>query len=190
MPSPRIRTIRHLFLAVASCFALSGNLAFAQTQVTPPEDIPFQMFQSPDKPEYAAALKLMAHLYQDQEKTPGYWDPVNKKWLSYPMIAIYQIDLNKDKIPEIVAYPIEMEPEETGILCPDKVGCPYVVFEMNGNKIRQIALFASYRFSPDNSSHNGYTRLRAYTRTLRQDPNYYELFEYNSQKRTYEMLKR
>lgn len=178
-----MRYLRGPFLA-AVCLTALAAASGVQAQ---PKTLLFKPLQNPANPDYAAALKVMAPLYK--EKTPDFWDAKKGKWLAYPIIGIASVDLNKDGSPELIAMPIEMVPEQENVLCPVNVGCPHFVLQMNKDKIKTIGLIAANWVDTDTSSFGPYTRLRAYTKNLNVDPNYYELYQYDSSQKSYVMMK-
>lgn len=183
--SGHIMGIRPLFLLSAAGLALIFMTLPAGAQKT---SLAFTPSQNPANADYQAALQIMAPIFK--EKMPDFWDAKQEKWRAYPLIDIAKSDLNGDGNADIIAYPIELEPEYTNVLCPSRVGCPFFVAEITDGKIRTLGLFPAYRVDADNTrSSSGYIRLRAYTKTLNDDPNYYELYEYDAARKTYVMLK-
>lgn len=139
----------------------------------------FDVLENPENKNYAAALKLMQEdVYL--KKAPEYWDYDANTWRRYPLIAIGEADLNGDGVNEVIVNPVEKIPYEEGRICPPEIGCPIFVFNTNKqNKIKVLGAFNAFGVALDNSSYQGYRRLRAYTLNPEtSDPSFYELYQY------------
>lgn len=99
---------------------------------------------------YPIALKAMAPVYKDFSLD------------AEPLIGIGEIDLNGDKLPEIISFPIE-EYEQEGDYCPSVGLCPHYVLEVNEGGPSILAILFAYSVETGPAVVNGYRTLRART---------------------------
>ena len=79
-----------------------------------------------------------------------------------PTIGIGEFDLNGDKIPEVIAYPVE-DSAEAGIICTMDSVCPHFVFDVSGDAPVLLGKIPASSLDRGEDIKNGYWELQAYT---------------------------
>lgn len=115
----------------------------------------------------------------------GTYADKSKPVFTNPMIATAEFDLNGDKIPEIIARPIDTE-DDGDVFCGHDLLCPNYILSVNKNKISIITVIRAMRVDRGDSIKNGYWTLKAFTK--QDDPenfSHFELFSFDPKSGTY-----
>lgn len=124
------------------------------------------------EPTYQIVRKAMDKIYKGHELI----DPV-------PVIAVAEIDLNGDKLPEMISYPLESD-IQLGDYCKQDTLCPHYVTEVRGKEVKTIGIIHARFVSRGDNVENGYWTLRAYNRG-ELEPRYYDTYVYDKKKDSY-----
>lgn len=124
------------------------------------------------EPTYQIVRKAMDKVYKDHKLV----DPI-------PVIAISETDLNGDKIPEMISYPLESD-MQLGDYCKQDTLCPHYVTEVRGKEVKTIAIIPARFVSRGDDVVNGYWTLRAYNKG-ELDPKYFDTYVYDKKKDSY-----
>ncbi len=86
-----------------------------------------------------------------------------------PTIAIAEENLNKGKIPQIIAYPVE-DYDRAGLICTKDKNymCPHYILETRGKDTKTLAVIFAKSINLGAATHNGYHTLKI---TLRNEDN-------------------
>ncbi len=128
-------------------------------------------------PDYELIWEALTPLYKGTNRDKNNKDAIN------PIIGNAQIDLNGDKIPEIIAYHVESE-QEKGVFCNKNGLCPYYIFDTSGKKIRIVGIIYANAINRGDSIKNRYWTLKAYKNLP--DWDRYELYTFNPSHKKYE----
>jgi len=112
--------------------------------------------------------------------------PTYKGKLDYnprPLIGLVEIDLNGDKMPEIISYPLE-EDEETGKFCNLDQLCPHYITQISGKKADVIGVMYGWKVNKGDRVINGYLTLKAYT-WANKDPETFIEYSYSPATKEY-----
>ena len=136
--------------AVATA-AMGTTMACAQYDQV--KSIKYEYFQNPIyDPVYEIAWKAMAPLYKGTEYEFGAKN-IN------PSIDIAQVDLNGDRLPEIISTPVESS-DETAELCPGDGNCPFYVFVVRDKAVHSLLKVNAYAIDMGDDIKNGYWTLK------------------------------
>jgi len=128
-------------------------------------------YQDKRSPTYQIALQAMKDVYA---RFP--WDKV-------PLIGIAELDLNGDKLPEIIAFPTE-EMEQEGDYCNKDTLCPHYILDASGKKVRNIGIIYSRYISRGDDIRYGYWTLKVWNKGEK-DPSYFDIYAYDPKKGVY-----
>ena len=181
----KMEDIKKKIAVLLSVIALSSFSVTTSAQ----ERIKESISQDPQNIIYMTALTLMRDpVYK--KFAPDYWNFQTQEWRTYPSIRLGLIDLNNDGIDEVIAYPVENVPEESGVLCRVERTCPNFIFTITPDrKVRLLSVIDATIIEVDDSSYNGYRRLKAHTANPRRSPDYYDIFQYDEESKQYKQLK-
>lgn len=120
--------------------------------------IKYDYFQSTIyDPVYEVAWKAMAPLYKDTEYAWGVENSLK------PAMDIGQVDLNGDRLPEIVATPVEDDDEaQTATFCNEAGNCPFYVFEARDKDVHILLKTNAYAIDLDDTVQNGHWNLKVF----------------------------
>lgn len=136
----------------------AGSLAFAN----PPnvKHIQYLFHQnSGATPSYNIAWDAMKPLY---EKSNSQYRKVAGFSQAHPMIGIGEVNLNKNHLPEIIAYPTE-DDVEAGMFCKPNSVCPNYILEVRENKVHRLGVIFASSIDRGDSITNGYWDLKVYS---------------------------
>lgn len=144
--------------------------------------IKYDYFQSTIyDPVYEVAWKAMAPLYQDTEYAWGVESSLK------PAMDIGQVDLNGDRLPEIVATPVEDDDEaQTATFCTEAGNCPFYVFEARNKEVHILLKTNAYAIDLGDTVQNGHWNLKVFYNS--ETPPYtakIATYTYDSKKDTY-----
>lgn len=169
--------------ALSLCIIFAGHSAFADQT-----NIEYEVLRDPSSPLYESALGYLAQTGIYDGKGLPYRTSESADWSVNPFIGVGTADLNGGA-PETVVYPVEISPQDDGLLCPFNEGCPHLIFGKSASGNDQLlGIISAHSLAIDDSSINGYRRLRAYTQNPETNPGYYELYQYDAQKKSYVKL--
>ena len=131
-----------------SAYALSDNV----------RRIHYEFYQSPVfDPAYSIAWKVMEPMFKGTQYDKKEIAPVN------PLISIGEFDLNRDKLPEIIAFAQETY-EEDNVICRDVNTCPHYVLEIRGKNVHTLGVIWANSVDVGDSFINGYWTIKAFTK--------------------------
>jgi hypothetical protein len=147
--------------AVATALTTAGMTALAADPppYTPSQAkyIKYDYFQNNFSPVYPLAWKVMKPLYKDSR-----YDTPNEFLQTNPMIGIGEFDLNNDKIPEVISFPVEDE-VEAGMYCTADSVCPNYVIDVSGEEPVLLGKIPASSIDRGENITNGFWDLKAYT---------------------------
>lgn len=167
-------------LLVCVCAIAVATSALAYDLYPHNKNIQYTYYQSEAfSLSYRVAWDVMAPIYKgtmyDKADPPA----------ANPMIAIGEADLNGDRMPEIIAYPVE-ELEEENMFCKGAMSCPHYVLEVRGKKVRTLGIIYADSLDLGDENKNGYRTLKAYTQEMnKENPHYFETYAYDPKKDEY-----
>lgn len=167
----------------AVAMAFLGTVACAPLAMAdkPIPSILYKVRQDPSfDPAYSLAQDAMAALYKGSEYEKGKPDSVN------PFISIAQIDLNGDRMDEIIAAPVISYPESVTLCTPKNQICPFYILEVRGDKLVNLGIIKAATIEPGDDIVNGYWTLNVYQRDEKGEYTKAAVYAYNKQKSVFE----
>jgi hypothetical protein len=146
-------------IAAAPMTASMPALAADPPPYTAPQakHIKYDYFQNNLNPVYPIAWKVMKPLYKGSQ-----YDMPKEFSQAHPLIGIGEFDLNNDKIPEVISFPIEDE-EEAGMFCTADSVCPNYVIDVSGEEPVLLGKIPASSVDRGENITNGFWDLKAYT---------------------------
>lgn len=124
--------------------------------IDPPAKINFKLDSSTEfNPSYDLLWEALTPLYKGTNR-----DKADKN-AQVPIIGNAEIDLNGDKIPEIIAYHVESE-QEKGTFCRPNGPCPFYIFDTSKTPFKVIGKIYTRWLDLGVSTENGYWTLKAF----------------------------
>lgn len=118
----------------------------------------YENFQDPSfDPAYTIARKAMRDLYKGSEYDDANTDPVN------PFLDIAQIDLDGDRLEEIIAVPVPSYPE-TAKLCTGQQICPFYILQVRDKNVHILGIIKAALIDRGDDVKNGFWTLKVYQR--------------------------
>lgn len=95
-----------------------------------------------------------------------------------PLIGIAESDLNVDKYPEIIAYPLEDFEGEDGLFCTENGLCPHYILEVREKSVHTLGVIFADSVDMGTEIKNGYWTLKAFKKE-RAGSNDFETYVYD-----------
>lgn len=160
----------------AVAMALLGTVACAPLALAekPIPSILYRVHQDPMfDPAYTLAQDAMAELYKGSEYEKGRPDAVN------PFISLAQVDLNGDRMDEIIASPVISYPESVNLCTPKNHICPFYILEVRGDKVVNLGVIKAATIDLGEDIQNGYWTINVYQRDAKGNYTKPDLYAYN-----------
>lgn len=169
-------------------FTLAANAHTSDADAGPPPGTPSQakfiqydLYQRNTIPAYPLAWDVMKPLYKGSQ-----YDLPEGFSQAYPLIGIGEFDLNNDKIPEVISFPVEDE-AEAGLYCTMDSVCPHYVLDVSGDKPVLLGKIPASSLDRGENITNGFWELKAYTHdwtTPRTDA--FDLYVFDKKTKSYQ----
>ncbi len=164
-------TLKGLFIAAAGAALTVAITTSAMAYGWKVGRLTYSFYQDHTFPSYAIAAKEMAPTYK------------NFPWDSNPLIGIAEVDLNNDKITEIISFPTEEE-EQNGVFCKKDTNiCPFYVLQVRGKAVKTLGIIPANKVDIGDTAKNGYWRLKVFNNE--KDENAFVYYEYDPNKDVY-----
>ena len=137
-----------------------GQPSYAQNTENPVKFIKYEYYQDPSyDPAYTIAWDAMASIYKGSEFEKGKVDGAN------PFLEVGQIDLNGDRMDEIIAVPVPTEPESLPLCTEINQICPFYLLEVRDKTVHNLGIIKAAAIDRGDDVENGYWTLKVYQRT-------------------------
>lgn len=131
-------------------------------------------------PSYDIAVKFMDKMFVNTQ-----YDPKSSIHIN-PMIGLAEPDLNGDKIPDLIAFPVESDGDNPGELCSgEKYRCPFYIIDVGAEAPHELGIIFARAIDLGDDIVNGYWTLKVFKEDQEKTDDF-EVYAYDPAKKKYE----